>query len=560
MTLAPIVIFVYNRPKFTRQTLEALSQNELASESDLFIYADGPKENASQKDIDRIKEVRTLLREKKWCRSVTIIESEKNKGLAASVINGVTEIVNKFGKIIVVEDDVITSRYFLRFMNEALNKYENESKVLSTGSWNYYFPCTYSDTFFTHLPDTIAWATWKRAWDMFESDSKLLLHKLKEEKLLDYFNLNGNFDYEGMLKKQIENKVSSWAIRWTAVAVLQKTLTLYPSRSLSKHIGFGNDSTHVKSVDYNADLSLSDSAIKLNDIFFIENTEAVNSWIDFEKNIIPLKISYKKRLAHVAKKTINPLLRLFNTGKYGWSGNYSSWEEAKKNCTGYDSSLILEKVLQSTLKIKNGEAVYERDSVLFDKIEFSFPLLNALNQIATENRKKISVADFGGSLGSSYFQNKKILDTLSEVRWNVIEQSGFVTAGKKYIEDQKLKFHNSIDSVINSTGIPDLLLISCTIQYIEKPYELLNELSNKKIKYILIDNTPFNFKKADRITKQVVPPHIYIASYPCWFLDYEKVKTTMSEQYEVINEYKNELYIYLDGKKINYRGMLLKLK
>ena len=129
MFYAPIILFIYNRPDHTRQTLEALSANTLAQESDLFIFADGAKENATSVQLEKIRETREVARSKSWCKSVTVIESEKNKGLAASIISGVTEIANKYGKVIVLEDDIVTGKYFLEFMNDALEKYAGEKKV-----------------------------------------------------------------------------------------------------------------------------------------------------------------------------------------------------------------------------------------------------------------------------------------------------------------------------------------------------------------------------------------------------------------------------------------------
>ena len=255
------------------------------------------------------------------------------------------------------------------------------------------------------------------------------------------------------------------------------------------------------------------------------------------------------------KYIINKFLK-----KPGWYGNYSSWAEAQKKCTGYDAANILEKVKIAILKVKNGEAVYERDSVLFDEIQYSFPLLYALQYIAAENNNTLSIIDFGGSLGSSYFQNKKILDGLNKVHWSIVEQPNFVAVGKEAIQDDRLKFYTTIDAAIEANGKPDLVILSCSIQYIENPYKLLSEVVNKKSKYIIIDNTLFNFKARDRITKQIVPTHIYKASIPSWFLNYNNVKEMLCKDYIIINEYYNEAFIYLNGRKIYYRGIFLKIK
>ena len=150
--LAPVILFVYNRPQLTLKTLLALKNNIWANCSELFIYADGPKEGISIEDYDNIKKVREIIRKEKWCKNVTIIECEVNKGLASSIINGVTSVINKFDKAIVLEDDILTSPFFLRYMNEALSLYENDQKVLSIGSLNFFAKSrNIAETFFfTH--------------------------------------------------------------------------------------------------------------------------------------------------------------------------------------------------------------------------------------------------------------------------------------------------------------------------------------------------------------------------------------------------------------------------
>jgi putative methyltransferase (TIGR04325 family) len=244
---------------------------------------------------------------------------------------------------------------------------------------------------------------------------------------------------------------------------------------------------------------------------------------------------------------------------YGWSGDYSSWQQALQNCTGYDALNILEKVKDATIKVKNGEANYEKDSVLFNIIQYSYPLLSALLWKALLNNSKLNVIDFGGSLGSTYYQNKKYLDDINEVRWNIIEQANFVDTGRKYIQDDRISFHSSFEEaqVIHKA---DLLVISCALQYIEKPYELIKKIIQYNILHIIIDNTPFNYENRDRITVQKVPPAIYTASYPCWFLDHDNVVSAFSEKYTLISKHNNDDTIELDGRIIHYEGFLLELK
>ncbi len=285
MKLAPIVLFTYNRPVLTKSTLESLYQNKLATESELFIYVDGPKQDATQKQIDNNNEVRKVIREKNWCKSVKIIESSENNGLAKSIIKGVTDIVNQYGKVIVIEDDVLLSPHFLNFMNDSLTLYNDNNKVLSIGSWSYFCPPEKinSSTYFFRFPDCKGWATWDRAWKLFEPDPNVAFRKLKNLNKLNDFNAGLPFPYfTNMLKDQIAGKINSWAIRWTATAIIYDKLSLFPAQTLSKDIGFVEDATHESSTeDYNKELIINLNPIILKTEEVIENTIAVGEWKSF---------------------------------------------------------------------------------------------------------------------------------------------------------------------------------------------------------------------------------------------------------------------------------------
>jgi GR25 family glycosyltransferase involved in LPS biosynthesis len=287
MKPAPIVIFAYNRPWHLSQMLESLRNNFLAEESHITIFCDGPKQGAGMEDLQRIEEVRSIARSQTWAKRLDVIASEVNKGLANSVIDGVSKILDQYGRIIVVEDDVILSPYFLEFMNDALEVYENESRVLSIGSWNYFYhPDTLKNNFFLTMPDTIAWATWSRSWNLFRPDSKNLLQELNAKGLTRKFNLDGQYDFETMLKAQAEGKISSWAIRWTAVAVLNNTLSLYPARALSKHAGFGTDATNCFGMDFNSNLNLADERMIVERQELIYSKQAEEAWMHIERDVI----------------------------------------------------------------------------------------------------------------------------------------------------------------------------------------------------------------------------------------------------------------------------------
>ncbi|MDN3655874.1 sugar transferase [Ferruginibacter paludis] len=247
--LAPIVLFVYNRPLHTQQTLEALAVNELAAESVLYIFADGIKPNATDKDIEKVEKTRQVIRNKNWCKEVHIIERDNNIGLAASVISGVTEIVNKFGRVIVLEDDLVTGSGFLRFMNDALEQYENEERVWQVSG--YFFPLknirSSSSSFFLTFASSWGWATWQRAWKHFDPLSEGYSRLKTEKELAYHFDINGSYPYTAMLLNQMEQKnIDSWAIRWWWSIFIHNALTLFPDKSLVNNIGYDEEGTHTK--------------------------------------------------------------------------------------------------------------------------------------------------------------------------------------------------------------------------------------------------------------------------------------------------------------------------
>lgn len=246
MNLAPIALFVYNRPKHTRQTLEALQANELANQSHLFVFCDGPKANATSETLKAIQDARTIVKEKTWCKTITLFESENNKGLADSIKDGVTKILNQFGKVIVLEDDIVTAKGFLTYMNEALELYKNESKVMHIAS---YLPYTNSisnlpETFFLRFMSCWGWATWKSAWDAANWDAQDLYGQIQAPAVMKAFNLDGVLNFHEQLEQNITGQINTWAIMWYTSIFLNQGLCLYPNVTLSKNIGLDGSGAH----------------------------------------------------------------------------------------------------------------------------------------------------------------------------------------------------------------------------------------------------------------------------------------------------------------------------
>jgi hypothetical protein len=247
MEFAPIVLFAYNRPELTLSTLQHLSDNKEAGESTLYVYCDGPKAGASDAQLELIRQVRDIVHSRQWCGQVVVYEAVKNKGLATSVIDGVTEVINRHGRVIVLEDDLTVSPFFLKFINDGLNRYANAENVMAVHGFLYPFemPADYqASTFLVHDPGSLGWATWQRAWDKFERDTDKVIEEIKAKRLKRAFDFWGAYPFFRMLHQHKQGKVSSWAIRWRATAYIHDMLTLYPVKSLVRHDGNVAAATH----------------------------------------------------------------------------------------------------------------------------------------------------------------------------------------------------------------------------------------------------------------------------------------------------------------------------
>ncbi len=271
--LAPIALFVYNRLSHTIRTVEALKANILAAESELFIFADGAK---NEEGRAKVAEVREYIKTISGFKKVTVEEKENNVGLANSIISGVTKIVNQCEKVIAIEDDLVTSKYFLQYMNDGLNFYENEEKVISIHSYIYPVKRNLPETFFIKGADCWGWATWKRGWNLFNPDGKFLFEQLKAKNLTKKFDFDGRYPYTKMLEDQIAGKNNSWAIRWYASAFLADKLTLYPGKSLVVNIGFDGSGTHCGSSE-DSRINAYDQKITIKQIPVIQSELARNA-------------------------------------------------------------------------------------------------------------------------------------------------------------------------------------------------------------------------------------------------------------------------------------------
>ncbi len=244
-----------------------------------------------------------------------------------------------------------------------------------------------------------------------------------------------------------------------------------------------------------------------------------------------------------SKKSINIL-----------SGDYVHWADASAASTGYASDQILQKTINACLQVKIGNAVFERDSILFDTIHYSWPLLTSLMWTAARCNGRLNVLDFGGSLGSTYYQNRRFLNHLPEVVWNIIEQESHVRAGQSDFQDGRLKFYFDIESCLKQTE-PNVVLFSSVLQYLENPFNILKSIIATPCRFLIIDRTPFWDGSTDRLCVQNVPPEIYTASYPSWIFSSKKFHSFLMDNWKIIETFSNS--DYLQGPiKFCYQGLI----
>ncbi len=267
-SLAPIVLFVYKRPSHTQKTLEALAKNDLAKHSDLYVFSDGPKTLGDAADVQAVRAVVDSFKDAFKTLQMTV--SDVNHGLADSIIAGVTMIVEQHGQVIVIEDDIVTTPFFLDYMNQGLEKYKNSPQIGSIHAYMYPVEVALPDTFFIRGADCWGWATWARAWRHFEPNATELIAKLINSKQASVFDLDGAYPFYRMLKNQRDHKISSWAIRWHASLFLRNMLTLYPNQSLVVNIGMDGSGTHEDLGDQFA-ANLKKTPVTLSDIPLEEN-------------------------------------------------------------------------------------------------------------------------------------------------------------------------------------------------------------------------------------------------------------------------------------------------
>jgi hypothetical protein len=296
----PVALFAYKRPQHLRQVVDSLRANPEAEDTEIFIFCDAA---ARQEDRPAVAEVRDYAKSVDGFRRVVVIERETNYGLSRSITEGVSRLCSEYSKAAVVEDDVLVSPHFLSWVNAALDKYENDERVLSVGC--YVFPShrKLPETFFLSLPDCWGWAVWARSWNRYQADGVALLQALRERNLEHRFDFEGAYPYTEMLRDQTLGKNDSWAVRWSASVLLASGLTIYPGRSMTRNIGFDGTGTHCGEGD--AYLSeLAEELPSIADIPVVESEIGRSAWREFFLQMRPQQRGLGFRIASRLKRLL----------------------------------------------------------------------------------------------------------------------------------------------------------------------------------------------------------------------------------------------------------------
>jgi hypothetical protein len=301
---APIALFVYNRPDLTQRTLEALAANTGAQDTELIVFSDGPR---NEQDIAAVTDVRSVVNAASGFRSVRLVAANSNRGLAASIISGVAQVVEEHGSVIVMEDDIVTSPVFLDFMNDGLNTYRDEPRVGAISGYLFPLGNDMPETFFVRDESCWGWATWKRAWAKFEPDGGKLLAELNRKRLVRAFDVDASFPYTQMLQDQVAGRNNSWAIRWRASMFLNDMLSLYPASSLVRNIGNDGRGTHARPSDTMYDTTPRSNRVRVTPIAVDANPVAARAFKKFFRTHFAygLVARAKRKLKRISSRALS---------------------------------------------------------------------------------------------------------------------------------------------------------------------------------------------------------------------------------------------------------------
>jgi acetyltransferase-like isoleucine patch superfamily enzyme len=487
-SLSPIILFVYNRPWHTQQTLEALAKNDLADQSKLYIYADGAKADATEDDLKKISEVEELIHSRKWCGDLEFIKRDHNYGLADNIVDGVTTIVNKYGKIIVLEDDIVTSPGFLKYMNDALDLYENEDKVMHISAYMFPHKEQLPETFFYNVTHCWGWATWQNSWSHLSTDSVDLAGRINKKELWQQLDKFGNGDLQSQLILNISGKIKTWFVKWHASVLMQNGFTLFPGMSLVDNIGFDNSGVHCSDHDLRKFKSIGTTDyIKVSKIDIVESNQgeaAIRAFYSKEvsNNTEPnLKNWIRALIRKMAIKAMHFLNRIEPSKTYMLSSSKPFLSIENRYTLGKNVKKAKSAILSNNTIVGTGSRISSR------------AILNGC-QIGEDNiiHENVELLNVESSKNTVFYRSAQIIDTKIEMCSYIGERS--------YIQNTIIGKYCSLGAeLIAGKGTHPASFLSSSHTFFS--VNLANTSMFKEKGNIIISNDVW------------VGPHVYIADH-----------------------------------------------
>lgn len=560
----PIVLLAYARPAHLRRVLAGLRTERVPL---IHAFADGAKGTG---DAAGVAEVRRLLRAIDWCE-VRLVEREQNLGLGCNVLAGVSAVAREHAMFVVWEDDLICVPGTYAWMGAALRHYATDPRVMSVTAWTHpsVTPAGVTrEPYFDGRAECWVWGSYARAWPGME---RTAVEKMAAVQAAGLAPDAYGADLPRMARA--ERRRNIWAVRWLYHHFERGGLCLRPPWSMVEHIGFDGEATNAAQADRWANPPLRPAPpIPPTWPDAVEQPECRELWRKANPaegmivrlcQRVPAAGRRLIRLGRAMGRRIVPAsVRGWLRRRWGWKwfrGNHATWSAAVTASSGYAAGAILDRVLQSTLAVQRGEAQFERDGVLFFEPESDEPLMAALDEVRRTGGGGLRVLDFGGSLGSTYWRLRDQLPAGADLVWDVVEQPGFVEAGRRHLGGERLRFFYAVGEA-EAAGPHDILLCSCVLQYLEDPAGVLAEWRELSIPFLLLNNLPLHATGPDRLRVQHVPPSIYPASYPVWFFNRAKFLARLEPDYEVVREFAAEAVWPVDSGRYPSTGLLLKRK
>jgi len=525
--VVPIVLFAYARPSHLARVLACLKENNVPL---IYAFCDGAKGAA---DGAAVAEVRALLRAVDWTE-VRLTERTHNLGLGRNVLGGVTEVAEQHEAFIVWEDDLICVAGTYDWLCAALRHYAGEERVMSVAAWTHPRvtpPAVGDQPYFDARAECWVWGGYARSWRGMEMSAPNKMAAAAERGI-------GPAAYGSDLPRMArdEARKNIWAVRWLYHHLQYGGLCLRPPWSMVEHIGFDPGATNAgAAMGWENPVLRHVPPIPAIWPGVVEHAECRRLWRTATVESGQGAISRLKRVVRrvVPRNWLAPVERRFF--RVWWEGVYSDWAAASADCSGYDAPAIIAKVVAAARLVRDGRATYERDGVAFHQPAPWWPGLKVLQDAARARGGALTVLDFGGSLGSLYFQNRRQLQIAGPLRWRVIELLALVKLGQQEFQSEELEFYASVSGACADT-VPDVLLLGSVMPYLPDPLEILAGLLRTGATHVVIERTGFVTEGRARLTVQRVPRSIYPARYPCWFLNRGDLLSTIGSAYRLVHE------------------------